>query len=133
MFEIKIESEYKDLDKYQYDDGDIFYLKKDTNKFHNPYAPAVIYTNGKKKYYIEDKLHRLDGPAIIWQDGDEQYYVNDNFIGHSKQEFYSKITSLNTKNINKQDKINILNIKYCLSDRLDNDSLNILKSLLWTK
>ena len=130
MRPIKIQSEYDDLDKYEYDNGDIFYYKKDTNKFHNPYGPAVIYTSGKKKYYIEDKLHRLDGPAIIWQDGDEQYYVNDNFIGHSKQEFYNNIKNLEVNNLNKKYKINILNIKNYLLNGLDNDSLSLLKSLL---
>ena len=85
MFEIKIESEYKDLDKYQYDDGDIFYLKKDTDILHNPYGAAYIGKNGFISYHINGERHRLNGPAIICEDGSEFYYINGEDL--PKEEF----------------------------------------------
>ena len=85
MFNIKIQSEYKDLDKYKNEYEHIVYFKKDTEIFHNPYGPAVIYKNGHKEYCIEGKLHRLDGPAMIFPYGEEQYWINHEQL--SKEEF----------------------------------------------
>jgi len=82
---IKIESEYDDLDKYQFDDGDIIYYKKDAFMYHNPYGAAYIGINGYKEYWLEGKLNRLDGPAIIWPTGEEFYYINHKEL--NKEEF----------------------------------------------
>ena len=81
----KIKSEYPDLDKYEYINGDIFYYKKDTHISHNPYGAAIIYKNGYMSYFIEGKRHRLDGPAIIYSDGYVEYYINGYFL--TKEEF----------------------------------------------
>ena len=81
---IKIKSEYKDLDKYD-NNGSIYYFKKETGAWHNPYGPAIIYKHGYKQYIIENKLHRLDGPAIILLHGRGEYYINDKKL--SKEEF----------------------------------------------
>ena len=81
----KIKSEYPDLDKYKNKNGKIVYYKKDTHIVHNPYGPAIIYSDGVKFYYIENNLHRLDGPAIIWPNDEEQYWINDKFL--TKEEF----------------------------------------------
>ena len=51
MPKIKLDSEYDDLDKYQFDDGNIIYCKKDTDIAHNPYGPAIIWSNGSKFYF----------------------------------------------------------------------------------
>ena len=88
MSRIKIESEYNDLDKYEYYDGDIVYFKKDTDIIHNPYGPALAGKDGHKEYLINDNLHRLDGPAIIWGDGVEQYYINDKLLTKEKFELH---------------------------------------------
>ena len=85
MFDIKLQSEYDDLDKYQFNDQRIIYYKKDTNIYHNPYGPAIIDNNGYKAYYINDKLHRLDGPARIYPYGEEEYHINDEEL--TKEEF----------------------------------------------
>mgnify|MGYP000867960121 FL=1 len=82
---IKIQSEYEDLDKYEFDDGDIIYCKKNKNLIHNPYGAAVIYKSGSKSYYLEGKIHRLDGPACIWNTGEEFYYINHKEL--KKEEF----------------------------------------------
>ena len=80
-----IKSEYEDLDKYQYNNGDIIYYKKYTKIKHNSYGPAMLYVNGCKVYYINDKYHRLDGPAILWSSFRGSYYINGEFL--TKEEF----------------------------------------------
>ena len=72
----QIKSEYDDLDKYKNVNGDIWYYKKDTRLFHNPYGPAIIVKDGSIKYYINGSCHRLDGPAIIYANGLEYYCIN---------------------------------------------------------
>ena len=86
MPEIKLESEYKDLDKYEDYYGNIFYLKKDTCTIHNPYGPAYISKNGVKIYIINEKYHRLDGPAIIYTNGKEEYWINNKNLSKEKFE-----------------------------------------------
>ena len=84
MSRIKLQSEYDDLDKYD-DYGDIFYYKKNTKIFHNPYGAAFIRKNEYMSYYIDNKYHRLDGPAIIYSNGEEFYYINDELL--TKEQF----------------------------------------------
>ena len=85
MFKVKLQSEYDDLDKYEYDGGDTVYCKKNANIWHNPYGPAIIWRDGSRFYYINSKCHRLDGPAIMYSDGDIRYYINNEYL--SKEEF----------------------------------------------
>ena len=129
---IKVKSEYNDLDKCQFHDGKIIYYKKNTGLYHNPYGPAIIYKDGTKYYCIEDKYHRIDGPAIIYKDGTEEYWINNIRKGNTKQEFYNVIKNLNLwpKDINEEDKVNILNIKDSLLNGLSTNTINILKFLL---
>ena len=83
--QLKLQSEYDDLDKCENEYGDILYCKKNTDIWHNPYGPAIIRKNGYKEYWIENKRHRLDGPAIIHSNGKEFYCINGKSF--SKQEF----------------------------------------------
>ena len=151
-------SEYNDLDKYMDNHNNIFYCKKNTNINHNPYGPAVIRAEGTKEYwiegkyhrlngpaiigdgykvyYIEGKCHRLDGPAVIYWNGKTRYYINGLFKGNTKEEFYKNFYNdieylFEYENIttNKQDKINILNIKNCILNGLDSEAINIINSL----
>ena len=85
MFNIKLQSEYEDLDKYENKDGVIFYCKKDTRMQHNPYGPAVVSKDGYKAYFINNQWHRLDGPALILLDGRKIYFINDKEL--TKEEF----------------------------------------------
>ena len=82
---IKLQSEYEDLDKYDNGYRDIYYFKKCTNMYHNPYGPAYIGRDGYKEYWVDDKYHRLDGPAVIYSDGKELYFINNKRL--SKEEF----------------------------------------------
>ena len=88
MFDIKLQSEYDDLDKYEYNNGNginIYYCKKGTRMLHNPYGPAYICNNGYKEYIVNNNLHRLDGPAKIYANGKEEYWINHKQL--SKEEF----------------------------------------------
>ena len=85
MTEIKLQSEYPDLDKYENEFGDIFYYKKDMDIWHNPYGPAIIWVDGHKEYWLNNKRHRLDGPAMMWLNGNGSYCINDEYL--TKEEF----------------------------------------------
>jgi hypothetical protein len=41
-----------------------------------PDGPAVIYSNGDKKWFINGKRHRADGPAIELFNGDKYWFYN---------------------------------------------------------
>jgi len=85
MSNIKIQSEYSDLDKYKNIFETIFYYKKGTSINHNPYGPAIICKDGAKYYCLNNKRHRLDGPAVIYSDSEKQYYINNKQL--TKEEF----------------------------------------------
>ena len=79
------------------------------------------------------KLIKLDGSVFnspttmsVRPLGDTYSKIN---IEISPDDF-NNIKNLNTKTINKQNKIDVLNIKNCVTNGLDNDSVNILKLLL---
>ena len=43
--------------------------------------PAVIYSNGTRRYYKNGELHRdEDKPAVIYPNGRKRYYKNGKFI-----------------------------------------------------
>lgn len=45
-------------------------------KFHHVFGPAVILSNGEKKWFLGDELHREGGPAIEMADGTEFWFRN---------------------------------------------------------
>ena len=87
ILEVKLESEYDDLDKFIYNNKNTVYYKKDTKLFHNPYGPAYIKADGSKVYYINNKIHRTDGPAIMFSNGVNGYFINDEEV--SEKDFYT--------------------------------------------
>jgi hypothetical protein len=43
--------------------------------------PAIIFANGTKHWFVTDKLHRdNDQPAVICANGDKYWFINDKFI-----------------------------------------------------
>ena len=66
-----------------------------SNQLHRLDGPALEYSNGDKKWYIDGKRHRLDGPAIEFSDGTKSWFVEGKqyseteFI-HKKIEFMHK-------------------------------------------
>ena len=55
MSQIKLESEYDDLDKYIDIHGSIYYYKQGTNIRHSLHGPALIAKNGHGIYFINDQ------------------------------------------------------------------------------
>jgi hypothetical protein len=55
------------------DGGKSYYIN---DKRHNPNGPAVVHADGYKAYYINGKLHNPNGPAIVYADGYKAYYIN---------------------------------------------------------
>ena len=37
----------------------------------------IVYSNGTKFWYQNDRLHRTDGPAIEYPNGSIEYWLND--------------------------------------------------------
>ena len=48
--------------------------------FHREDGPAIVWDNGTKHWYINDKRHREDGPAVEWGDGLRAWYVNGEYL-----------------------------------------------------
>ena len=45
-------------------------------QFHRDDGPAVIWPDGTKIWFQNDKKHRDNGPAVIWADGTEEWFLN---------------------------------------------------------
>ena len=58
------------------DDYGNIYHKDANGRYHNPYGPAVIHSDGTKYYYIHGKLHRTDGPAVMYSSGTKAYWIH---------------------------------------------------------
>ena len=56
--------------------GDTHFYKENTEELHNPNGPAVIWSDGTKRFYLNGKLHNENGPAIIYSDGAKYFYLN---------------------------------------------------------
>ena len=49
------------------------------DRLHRTDGPAVEYLNGTKAWWLNGLRHREDGPAIEWADGDKMWYLNGTF------------------------------------------------------
>mgnify|MGYP003347731049 CR=1 FL=1 len=47
---------------------------------HRVDGPAVLFFDGDKYWYVNDKLHREDGPAIEKADGSKEWWLNGHLI-----------------------------------------------------
>jgi hypothetical protein len=72
------------LTVYTNSSGTISHYNAD-GELHNPNGPAVIYPDGGKSYYINDKRHNPNGPAVVMADGYIEYCINDKKL--TKAEF----------------------------------------------
>jgi hypothetical protein len=46
------------------------------NKRHREDGPAIVRPNGEKCWFLNGECHREDGPAIIYPDGEKQWRLN---------------------------------------------------------
>lgn len=51
---------------------------------HRLNSPAMIYYNGSKRWFKNDKLHNPNGPAVIHHDGFKEWWINSILIKHSE-------------------------------------------------
>ena len=58
------------------------------DQVHRTHGPAMVFSNGTKKWLQNDKLHRTDGPALAWSNDEVEWYLNgDRF---SEDEFHER-------------------------------------------
>ena len=50
------------------------------NKLHREDGPAIEYANGDKVWYLNGERHRENGPAVEYSSGETEYWINDNHI-----------------------------------------------------
>ena len=62
-------------------------------ELHRRNGPAVIWVDGSKFWYKNDKLHREAGTACEFSNGDKYWYLNG--IHYTEEEFNKKIAELN--------------------------------------
>jgi ribosomal protein L25 (general stress protein Ctc) len=71
------------------EDGTICYYNKDGQRHRENDQPAVIYADGTKEWWVNDKLHREnDQPAVIYADGTKEWWVNDKLHRENNQPAY---------------------------------------------
>ena len=46
------------------------------DKRHRKDGPAIVGPNGEKHWYLNGKRHREDGPAIVYSNGEKRWYLN---------------------------------------------------------
>lgn len=56
--------------------GATFYYKKGTHHYHNDNGPAVKFNDGSLMFYIDGKKHREGAPAVIWIEGKKEWWIN---------------------------------------------------------
>jgi len=57
-----------------YADGRKYWYLND--KLHREDGPAIEFADGGKFWYLDDTLHREDGPAIEYANGNKWWYLN---------------------------------------------------------
>lgn len=93
---ILTEEEFYNLPKEQktgcvlYNNGTKHWYKED--KCHRDDGPAVEYPNGDKVWYKNGQLHRDDGPAIELIIGTKDYFLNN--IRYSYQKWFAIVNNL---------------------------------------
>jgi len=73
--------------KTVHSDGTITWRHPKTNDFHRVDGPAIEYSDGTKRWYLNGLLHRADGgPAVEYPDGyEQQWFLNGEEL--TKDEF----------------------------------------------
>ena len=64
----------------------------------------IIYYTKKRKGYASSfyelpfsLLHRLDGPAVIWPNGSKEYWINNKELNRKEVESWIKDNNINLK------------------------------------
>ena len=68
---------HKKSNKYCYKDRGLSIL-------HNPHGSGYLNKTRYKLYVINGKLHNELGPTVIYSNGTKSYYLNDKYYSHDK-------------------------------------------------
>lgn len=71
--------------------GTTTYIHKEV--LHREDGPAVIYSNGTKRWYIDGLLHRIDGPAVEWATGQKQWFIHG--VEHTEKSYWQQLAKGN--------------------------------------
>jgi hypothetical protein len=82
-----IKTEFPNVTEYYNEQGQL----------HREDGPAIIFSNGRKQWWINGKLHRVDGPAIEWSDGSKSWFLKGE--KYSEQDWSHEITNIKLKRI----------------------------------
>ena len=66
-----------------------FYINK---KLHREDGPALICSNGTKKWFIDNEFHRTDGPAVEWWDNTTEWWIDGK--KYPKDKFHAIISKI---------------------------------------
>jgi len=75
-----------------YSDGSKRWFLNDL--LHRLDGPAIEYPNGYKRWYIEGQLHREDGPAIDGADGIKFWFIKNKRVQCTSQEEFERLIKL---------------------------------------
>ena len=70
-----------------------WYNKK--GQLHREDGPAIIYSNGTKRWFINGLRHRDDGPAVETNDGYKEWYINNKQLSENEFNQYLLKHNLN--------------------------------------
>ena len=73
------------------------------DQLHREDGPAVEYANGDKFWHLNDKLHREDGPACEWANGSKSWYLNGKSM--TEQEHQKRMNPVNERKFKIGDKV----------------------------
>jgi len=99
----KVHSGYISYDKLHRLDGPAIIFSSGTKKWwvngkkHRLDGPAVTTNLGTKQWWVNGKKHRLDGPAIVWHNGDKEWWVNGKKLNTKKVKAWIKNNNINLK------------------------------------
>lgn len=66
-----------------------YYSDREMAILHREDGPAVEYSSGSKKWYLNGKRHREDGFAIEWEDGYKERWLNGERL--TEEEFNARM------------------------------------------
>lgn len=64
------------------------WYREGTNALHREDGPAIVFADGTKRWYVNDRLHREDGPAVEHTNGTKQWFINGTQL--TEQEFLER-------------------------------------------
>ena len=71
--------------------------RNEKGQLHKTNGPALIWSDGRKEWWINGKRHREDGPAVEWDDGIKSWYLNG--IEYTEDQYHQELIKLKLKRL----------------------------------